>query len=65
MFVAGASVRGGFISEQPSLTDLDDGDLKPTTDFRDVYATLLTDVLNSDPEPVLGPGRGTLPLIST
>jgi uncharacterized protein (DUF1501 family) len=65
MFVAGASVRGGFIGEQPSLTDLDDGDLKPTTDFRDVYATLLTDVLNSDPEPVLGPGRGTLPLIST
>jgi uncharacterized protein (DUF1501 family) len=65
MFVAGASVRGGFVGDQPSLTDLDNGDLKPTTDFRDVYATLLTDVLNSDPEPVLGPGRRTLPLIST
>jgi uncharacterized protein (DUF1501 family) len=65
MFVAGVPVRGGFVGEQPSLTDLDDGDLKVTTDFRDVYATLLTDVLNSDPEPVLGPGRSTLPLIST
>ncbi|MGH3830971.1 MAG: DUF1501 domain-containing protein [Pseudonocardiaceae bacterium] len=65
VFVAGAPVRGGFIGAQPSLTDLDDGDLKPTTDFRDVYATLLTDVLGTDPEPILGPGRTTLPLIAT
>ena len=64
MFVAGASVRGGFVGEQPSLTDLDDGDLKVTTDFRDVYATLLTDVLASDPEPVLGTGHTHLPLIA-
>ena len=65
VFVAGAPVRGGFVGEQPSLTDLDNGDLKVTTDFRDVYATLLSDVLGSDPEPVLGPGRATLPLIAT
>jgi uncharacterized protein (DUF1501 family) len=65
VFVAGAPVRGGFVGEQPSLTDLVDGDLKVTTDFRDVYATLLSDVLGSDPEPVLGPGRHTLPLIAT
>ncbi|PZS12129.1 MAG: hypothetical protein DLM60_23070 [Pseudonocardiales bacterium] len=64
MFVAGAPVRGGFVGDQPSLTDLTDGDLKVTTDFRDVYATLLTDVLGSDPEPVLGPGRAHLPLIA-
>jgi uncharacterized protein (DUF1501 family) len=25
----------------PSLTDLDDGNLKMTTDFRSVYATML------------------------
>ena len=65
VFLAGAPVRGGFVGEQPSLTDLDDGDLKVTSDFRDVYATLLAGVLNSDPEPVLGPGRTTLPLIAT
>jgi uncharacterized protein (DUF1501 family) len=64
VFVAGASVKGGFVGAQPSLTDLDDGDLKPTTDFRDVYATLLADVLNADPAPVLGPGRTTLPLLA-
>jgi uncharacterized protein (DUF1501 family) len=61
--VAGSGVRGGFVGAQPSLTDLDDGDLKATTDFRDVYATLLAGVLRTDPEPVLGPGRSTLPLL--
>lgn len=65
MFITGAPVHGGFVGEQPSLTDLNDGDLKPTTDFRDVYATVLRDVLGSDPEPVLGPGRTHLPLITT
>jgi uncharacterized protein (DUF1501 family) len=64
VFVAGAPVRGGFVGAQPSLTDLDNGDLKPTGYFRDVYATLLGDVLESDPEPVLGNGRAHLPLIA-
>jgi uncharacterized protein (DUF1501 family) len=64
LFVAGVPVRGGFIGAQPSLTDLNDGDLKPTTDFRDIYATLIADVLRTDPEPVLGPGRSTLPLLA-
>ena len=65
MLVAGVPVRGGFVGAQPGLTDLDDGDLRFTTDFRDVYATLLSGVLGADPEPVLGPGRTTLPLLAT
>src|SRR5690349_25125195 len=64
VLIAGSGVRGGFVGEQPSLTDLDDGDLKPTTDFRDVYATLITRVLGTDPEPVLGKGRVELPLLT-
>jgi uncharacterized protein (DUF1501 family) len=64
VLIAGSGVRGGFVGEQPSLTDLDDGDLKATTDFRDVYATLLTRVLDADPEPVLGKGRTELPLFA-
>jgi uncharacterized protein (DUF1501 family) len=64
VLIAGSGVRGGFVGEQPSLTDLDDGDLKATTDFRDVYATLLTRVLGADPEPVLGKGRAELPLLA-
>lgn len=65
VLIAGTGVKGGFVGAQPGLTDLDNGDLKPTTDFRDVYATLLTGVLGADPAPVLGPGRSTLPLLST
>jgi uncharacterized protein (DUF1501 family) len=63
VLIAGSGVRGGFIGEQPSLTDLDDGDLKATTDFRDVYATLLTDVLGADPEPVVGKGREVIAIM--
>ena len=53
MFVAGRSVRGGLYGEQPSLTDLDQGDLKFTTDFRSVYATVLDKVLGTEPKSVL------------
>jgi uncharacterized protein (DUF1501 family) len=60
MFVLGNRVNGGFHGEQPSLTDLDNGDLKQTTDFRDVYATLLQNVLATDPGKVLGDHNGRL-----
>ncbi len=64
VILAGPGVRGGMYGDQPSLTKLgtgaDDGDLIATTDFRDVYATVLGDVLGSDPGPVLGPGRRSL-----
>jgi uncharacterized protein (DUF1501 family) len=59
-FVLGHNVNGGFYGQQPSLTDLDDGDLKATTDFRDVYATLIRGVLGSDPGLVLGDHPGHL-----
>jgi len=54
VFVAGPSVRGGFYGAEPSLTDLDAGDLKFTTDFRSVYATVLAHVLGADPAAILG-----------
>jgi uncharacterized protein (DUF1501 family) len=57
MFVAGAPVKGGFYGDEPSLTDLDNGDLKVTTDFRDVYHEVLTRTLGTDPDPVVGRGR--------
>ena len=41
VFLLGRGVRGGFHGAEPSLTDLDDGDLKHTTDFRSVYASVL------------------------
>jgi uncharacterized protein (DUF1501 family) len=51
--VAGGPVKGGFYGEQPSLTELDDGDLRVSTDFRAVYAELLHKVLDTDPARVL------------
>jgi uncharacterized protein (DUF1501 family) len=53
MFVAGGQVKGGLYGSYPSLTDLDDGDLKYTTDFRAVYATLLDKWLSADSDAVL------------
>lgn len=59
-FVLGERVRGGFVGAQPSLTDLDDGDLKQTTDFRDIYATMLEQVLGTDAGKVLSGHSGRL-----
>ncbi|WP_285031003.1 DUF1501 domain-containing protein [Mycolicibacterium sp. lyk4-40-TYG-92] len=57
VFVAGTPVKGGFYGDVPSLTDLTDGDLKTTVDFRDVYHELLSRTLGADPEPSVGRGR--------
>ena len=41
MFVVGPGVAAGLHGRHPSLTDLDDGNLKMTTDFRRVYASMI------------------------
>ena len=60
LLVAGHPVRGGFYGDQPSLTALDVGDLKVTTDFRSVYGTLLERVLDTEAGRVLDGARPTL-----
>ena len=45
MFIVGKGVKGGLYGRHPSLTDLDDGNLKMTTDFRRVYATMIDEWL--------------------
>ena len=54
VFLAGNPVRGGLIGETPDLSDLVDGDLKTSLDFRQVYASLLRDWLDVDPTPICG-----------
>jgi len=54
MFLAGAPVNAGFIGPHPSLDDLEDGDLKFHTDFRQVYAEVLDRWLETDSESVIG-----------
>jgi uncharacterized protein (DUF1501 family) len=46
VFLAGPGVNAGLHGETPSLTDLEDGDLKSKIDFRDIYATVLDRWLN-------------------
>jgi uncharacterized protein (DUF1501 family) len=54
MFVLGKGVKGGFFGQPPSLTDLDDGNLKMTTDFRRVYATMISEWLGyADTQAIL------------
>ena len=51
---AGA-VKGGMYGTPPSLTDLVlDGNLENTTDFRQVYASLIEDWMGADSAKVLG-----------
>ncbi|MBV8964916.1 MAG: DUF1501 domain-containing protein [Mycobacteriaceae bacterium] len=64
VFVAGQPVKGGFYGDEPSLTDLDNGDLKGTTDFRDIYHELLARVVGTDPAPSVGTGRTDLGLLA-
>lgn len=54
MLVFGTRVRGGLYGKHPSLTELVDGDLAMTTDFRSVYATVAERWFRADPEKVLG-----------
>jgi uncharacterized protein (DUF1501 family) len=54
-FIAGKPVRGGQFGKPPSLTDLDDGNLIHTTDYRRIYATLMRDWLGvADTRDILG-----------
>lgn len=62
VFVSGGAIKGGLHGEHPSLTDLDDGDLKFHTDFRRIYATLLDDWLGVPSQQILGQEFEKLPL---
>ena len=54
MFLIGPMVRSGLVGTHPSLTDLDQGDLKFMTDFRGVYASVLEDWMRAPSAKVLG-----------
>jgi uncharacterized protein (DUF1501 family) len=61
LFVVGGGVRAGVFGDHPSLTDLDNGDLKYKLDFRSVYGTMIQDWLGADPTGIIG--GGTFPRI--
>jgi uncharacterized protein (DUF1501 family) len=65
MFIVGGAVKGGLYGEMPALTDLDNGNLRFTTDFRSVYATLLDKWLQGDADALLGQHFDRLDIIKT
>ncbi len=56
MFLAGSKLKAGLLGKYPSLApgDLLNGDLKFTTDFRSVYASVLEQWLKTHSAPILG-----------
>ena len=64
MFLIGNQFIGGLYGEPASLTDLDKKNLKFTTDFRSVYATVLEKWLGAPTEEILGGRYPIIPMLS-
>ncbi|MEY5099390.1 MAG: hypothetical protein RJA36_2109 [Pseudomonadota bacterium] len=66
MYLIGKPVKGGHYGAAPSLTDLDEGgNLRFTTDFRRVYATLIEGWLgHPDSKTLLSGEFATLPIFA-
>jgi len=62
VFLAGPAVKPGLAGSYPSLTDLQDGDLKMAVDFRRVYATVLASWLGLPSNEALGGAFEPMPL---
>jgi len=65
VFLAGPNVNAGVIGNHPSLTDLDQGDLKMAIDFRQIYAMLLDRWLGVDAKAALGDSFTKLDCLKT
>ncbi|MBI3965847.1 MAG: DUF1501 domain-containing protein [Chloroflexi bacterium] len=65
VLLLGGQVQRGLHGQQPSLADLDSGDLKYNVDFRAIYAGLVKDWLGGDPSKVVDPSITPLSLIRT
>jgi uncharacterized protein (DUF1501 family) len=66
MVLLGDGVRPGIYGNPPSLKDtdtIDDGNLRMSADFRQLYATVLSGWLGVDATAVLGANWGTIPVL--
>ncbi|HET6450832.1 MAG TPA: DUF1501 domain-containing protein, partial [Spirochaetia bacterium] len=64
VFVSGGLVVGGLYGREPSLTDLDNGNLRFSTDYRSLYATVAEDWWGLPQTGLPGGPYPTLPLLS-
>jgi uncharacterized protein (DUF1501 family) len=63
MFLIGSNVAPGIHGTHPSLTDLDQGDLKLQVDFRSVYAMVLERWMGIGSQPILGSRFPTVEIV--
>ena len=52
VFIIGGGTKGQIIGQNPNLSNLENGDLKHQYDFRSVYATILQQKFNVNPESI-------------
>jgi uncharacterized protein (DUF1501 family) len=64
LFLIGGGVKGGLYGDVPDLGSLDNGNLRWTTDFRSVYATVLERWLGRPASPVLGGAFPAIPVLA-
>lgn len=62
LFFIGTPVKGGMYGERPSLANLDNGNLRYTTDFRRIYATASEGWLRAPSKDLLGGSFEQIPL---
>jgi uncharacterized protein (DUF1501 family) len=65
MFLVGGKVKPGVVGAHPSLTQLEDGNLKHHTDFRQVYAAVLEEWLGVASKEVIGAGFKPVDVLKT
>ncbi len=63
-FLSGPKFENTIVGDQPSLSKLDDGDLKFQIDFRRLYATLIEDWLGASSHGILTEEYAKLPQLS-
>jgi uncharacterized protein (DUF1501 family) len=63
MFVVGGGVKGGIYGDHPSFDNMDNGDIRYTTDFRSVYTTIVERWLGRPATGIIAGSFGTIPLL--
>lgn len=65
MFIVSDNVRETVVGDHPSLTDLDQGDLKHQIDYRSVYAELLENWMHLPAGPIVGDEFAPHPILKS
>jgi uncharacterized protein (DUF1501 family) len=64
VFAIGGGIRGGLYGRAPTLDDLDNGNLKFSTDFRSIYAAVLEHWLDRPSAPIVGGTFAPVPMLA-